>query len=85
MVEFWDRTPLQEQQDIFGRAKYSAAPLGKKHEHDAPDYASDPDGKRIPKDSHMRLANPRDPEFLKNISSTAVPTTTRWACPPPNN
>ena len=62
---FWDRTPLQEQQDIFGRAKYSAAPLGKKHEHDAPDYASDPDGKRIPKDSHMRLANPRDPEFLK--------------------
>ena len=65
MVEFWDRTPLQEQQDIFGRAKYSAAPLGKKHEHDAPDYASDPDGKRIPKDSHMRLANPRDPEFLK--------------------
>ena len=65
MVEFWDRTPLQEQQDIFGRAKYSAAPLGKKHEHDAPDYASDPDGKRIPKDSHMRLANPHDPEFLK--------------------
>ena len=65
LVEFWDRTPLQEQQDIFGRAKYSAAPLGKKHEHDAPDYASDPDGKRIPKDSHMRLATPHDPEFLK--------------------
>ncbi len=63
-VEFWDRTPLEEQEAIFGREKYSGAPLGMKHEHDTPDYGQDPEGKTIPKDSHMRLSNPRDPEFL---------------------
>ncbi|UOO81986.1 iron uptake transporter deferrochelatase/peroxidase subunit [Uruburuella testudinis] len=64
-VEFWDRTPLQEQQTIFGREKYSGAPLGGQTEMETPDYGKDPDGKVIPKDSHMRLANPRDPEFMK--------------------
>ena len=64
-VEFWDRTPLQEQQTIFGRDKYSGAPLGMKNERDIPDYAKDPDGKAIPKDSHMRLADPRTPDFMK--------------------
>ncbi|OSI10333.1 iron uptake transporter deferrochelatase/peroxidase subunit [Neisseria canis] len=64
-VEFWDRTPLQEQEAIFGREKYSGAPLGMKKEQDTPDYAKDPEGKTIPQDSHMRLANPRDPEFMK--------------------
>lgn len=64
-VEFWDRTPLQEQQTIFGREKYSGAPLGMKHEHDVPDYQKDPDGDSIPKDSHIRLANSRDPDFMK--------------------
>ncbi|STZ77200.1 iron uptake transporter deferrochelatase/peroxidase subunit [Bergeriella denitrificans] len=64
-VEFWDRTPLQEQNAIFGREKYSGAPLGGKKESDTADYARDPEGKTIPKDSHMRLANPRDPEFMK--------------------
>lgn len=64
-VEFWDRTPLQEQEAIFGRKKYSGAPLGQKNEHDTPDYAADPEGKIIPTDSHMRLANPRDAEFMR--------------------
>lgn len=64
-VEFWDRTPLQEQNAIFGRDKYSGAPLGMKKEHDVPDYTRDPNGQTIPADSHMRLANPRDREFLK--------------------
>ena len=64
-VEFWDRTPLQEQQTIFGREKYSGAPLGMKNEGDIPNYASDPEGKTLPTDSHMRLANTRDPEFMK--------------------
>ena len=64
-VEFWDRTPLQEQNDIFGREKYSSAPLGQKKESNIPDYAADPEGKVIPKDSHIRLGDPRDPEFMK--------------------
>lgn len=54
----WDRTPLKEQQTIFGRDKQTGAPLGMLHEHDVPDYASDPEGKVIALDSHIRLANP---------------------------
>jgi len=66
-VEFWDRTPLKEQQTIFGRDKHSGAPLGMKNEHDAPDYASDPDGETIALDSHIRLANPRTKETESNL------------------
>ena len=66
-VEFWDRTPLQEQEAIFGRHRDSGAPLGLRNEHDDPDYTSDPEGKRIPLDSHIRLANPRTPETEKNL------------------
>lgn len=66
-VEFWDRTPLKEQQTIFGRDKQSGAPLGMQHEHDVPDYARDPDGEVIALDSHIRLANPRTPETEVNL------------------
>ena len=58
-VEFWDRTPLSEQQTIFGREKHSGAPLGMQNEHDVPDYSNDPDGEVISLDAHIRLANPR--------------------------
>lgn len=66
-VESWDRTPLKEQQTIFGRDKHSGAPLGMKNEHDAPDYASDPSGDVIAMDSHIRLANPRTPETQSSL------------------
>jgi deferrochelatase/peroxidase EfeB len=66
-VEFWDRTPLREQQTIFGRDKHSGAPLGMAHEHDEPDYGQDPEGKVIPLDAHIRLANPRTPETRANL------------------
>ncbi|WP_302796049.1 iron uptake transporter deferrochelatase/peroxidase subunit [Hafnia paralvei] len=66
-VEFWDRTPLQEQQTIFGRDKASGAPLGMNHEHDEPDYSRDPDGKVIPLDAHIRLANPRTKETHSSL------------------
>lgn len=66
-VEFWDRTPLKEQQTIFGRDKHSGAPLGMQHEHDVPDYSRDPDGDVIALDSHIRLANPRTPETRSSL------------------
>ena len=33
-LEFWDRTPLEDQENDFGRHKASGAPMGKEHEHD---------------------------------------------------
>lgn len=66
-VEFWDRTPLKEQQTIFGRDKHTGAPLGMQHEHDVPDYSQDPDGEVIALDSHIRLANPRTPQTQSSL------------------
>lgn len=66
-VEFWDRTPLKEQQTIFGRDKQTGAPLGMHNEHDVPDYASDSGGDVIALDSHIRLANPRTPETQSSL------------------
>jgi len=66
-VEFWDRTRLAEQEALFGRVKSTGAPLGMTDEFADPDYASDPDGKRIPLNAHIRLANPRTPETEENL------------------
>lgn len=66
-VERWDRTPLQEQERIFGRRKVSGAPFGGKSEGDIPDYVGDPDGKLTPLESHIRRANPRTPESEANL------------------
>ena len=66
-VEFWDRTPLKEQQTIFGRDKQTGAPLGMKNEHDVPDYTQDPEGNLIALDSHIRLANPRTKETESSL------------------
>lgn len=62
-VERWDRTPLQEQEAIMGRAKNSGAPLDARHrsEHAVPDYAADAAGRHTRLDAHIRLANPRTP------------------------
>jgi deferrochelatase/peroxidase EfeB len=67
LVERWDRTPLNEQQKIFGRSKASGAPLGAENERDLPDYVSDPKGLRVPLTAHIRRANPRTPETAASL------------------
>jgi deferrochelatase/peroxidase EfeB len=67
LVERWDRTPLQEQESIFGRQKASGAPMGGTLETQVPDFPSDPEGKLTRLDSHIRLANPRTPESQANL------------------
>ena len=66
-VEFWDRTPLAEQEAIMGRHKVTGAPLGMEHETDVPDYAADARGERIPLEAHIRLANPRTPATADSL------------------
>jgi deferrochelatase/peroxidase EfeB len=66
-VERWDRTPLQEQEAIIGRDKASGAALGLAKEHDVPDYSKDPEGKVMPLDAHIRLANPRSAETASSV------------------
>jgi deferrochelatase/peroxidase EfeB len=58
-IEVWDRTPLQEQEDVIGRDKKEGAPLGQAKEYDLPDFAKKgPDGATaIPVDAHVRLAH----------------------------
>jgi deferrochelatase/peroxidase EfeB len=58
----WDGTSLEQQQKTFGRFKDSGAPLDGKGEFDAPNYQADPNGTIIPRDAHMRLANPNTPQ-----------------------
>ncbi|MFJ6082219.1 iron uptake transporter deferrochelatase/peroxidase subunit [Streptomyces sp. NPDC092369] len=51
-IETWDRTSLQEQEDIFGRDKGEGAAVGKAKEHDPPFL------KAMKPDAHVRLAHP---------------------------
>jgi len=57
-LEHWDRTPLDFQEEVFGRHKRSGAPLGKQNEFDAVDLdATDSEGNPvIAENAHVRLA-----------------------------
>jgi deferrochelatase/peroxidase EfeB len=58
-LEHWDNTEAGFQEQVFGRHKYSGAPIGKKNEFDPLDLdAQDKDGNPvIPENSHVRLSN----------------------------
>ncbi|MFF2330299.1 MULTISPECIES: iron uptake transporter deferrochelatase/peroxidase subunit [unclassified Streptomyces] len=51
-IETWDRAPLQEQEDVFGRDKGEGAPVGKSRERDEPFL------KAMLPTAHVRLAHP---------------------------
>lgn len=57
-IEAWDRDFLADQQNVFGRHKYSGAPLSGTKEFDTPDFhATGTTGQPlIPATSHVRLA-----------------------------
>ena len=65
-IEVWDRTNLQEQEQVIGRTKGQGAPLGQRQEFDAVDLAKKgTDGQpAIPETAHIRLASH---EHLKGI------------------
>ncbi len=59
MVEFWDRTRLNEQEELIGRSRDSGAPLGMKKETDEPRFTSF--------ESHIARANPRTSGSEENL------------------
>ncbi|CAG4914795.1 iron uptake transporter deferrochelatase/peroxidase subunit [Paraburkholderia gardini] len=58
-LEHWDQMELGFQEEVFGRHKYSGAPIGMKNEFDALDLkAEDKDGNPvIAQNAHVRLSN----------------------------
>lgn len=61
MTEFWDRTRLNEQEELFGRHRASGAPLGMEHETDTPVFDDDALA------NHIARANPRLPGTERNL------------------
>ncbi|WP_412541731.1 iron uptake transporter deferrochelatase/peroxidase subunit [Longispora sp. K20-0274] len=53
-IEIWDRTSLDEQEQIIGRHKGTGAPIGEAKEFDEPKLGE----KKIAADAHIRLAHP---------------------------
>ncbi|MGW5354387.1 iron uptake transporter deferrochelatase/peroxidase subunit [Streptomyces sp. NPDC004031] len=56
-IEAWDRDFLSDQEAVFGRAKYTGAPLTGTKESDQPDFAAKKASEPvIPAGAHIRLA-----------------------------
>jgi deferrochelatase/peroxidase EfeB len=62
LLEVWDRSALEDQEETIGRRKYSGAPLGKQDEFEPLGLdRKKPDGQPvIPMKAHVRLASPED-------------------------
>ncbi len=58
LLEVWDRSSLEDQEQTIGRHKYSGAPLGGHEEFEPLDLDAEVDGQpAIPVDAHVRLAS----------------------------
>jgi deferrochelatase/peroxidase EfeB len=58
LMEIWDRSSLEDQEQTIGRDKYEGAPLGGSKEFDELDLEAEADGKPvIAPDAHVRLAS----------------------------
>ena len=59
LLEVWDRSSLEDQEQTIGRAKYSGAPLGGHDEFESLDFAKERASglPAIPVDAHVRLAS----------------------------
>ena len=58
LLEIWDRSSLEDQEQTIGRHKYSGAPLGGSEEFDPLDLDAEHGGvPAIPVDAHVRLAS----------------------------
>ena len=59
LLEIWDRSSLEDQEQTIGRDKYKGAPLGGRSEFEPLDLDAEEGGKpTIPVDAHVRLASP---------------------------
>jgi deferrochelatase/peroxidase EfeB len=67
VLEVWDRSALQDQEETIGRRKYSGAPLGEEDEFDPlPLDVKGDDGKPvIPMNAHVRLASAQENEGVR--------------------
>jgi deferrochelatase/peroxidase EfeB len=67
VLEVWDRSALQDQEQTIGRKKYSGAPLGEESEFDPlPLDVKGDDGKPvIPVNAHVRLASAQENEGIR--------------------
>ena len=58
LLEVWDRSSLEDQEQTIGRTKYSGAPLGGSDEFEPLDLDAEKNGQPlIPVDAHVRLAS----------------------------
>jgi len=74
LIEVWDRSSLNDQEQTIGRHRLSGAPIGSENEFDPVDLeATGPDGKPlIPTDAHVRLSreNPDEKILRRGYSFT---------------
>jgi deferrochelatase/peroxidase EfeB len=66
LLEVWDRSSLEDQEQTIGRSKYHGAPLGGKEEFEPLDLDAEKGGQPvIPTNAHVRLASSTDNDGVR--------------------